>query len=137
MILLAFILPTVPHRNLRLLLLWLFVALQAMTPFIHAHAGAVQLDHGGFLHVHQGAQVDAARHVAAADAHGAEVAVAQGMRLRDSSLDAISEALPHPSVRLLRITLAARPGAAFPTPPALDLAFPEHTLPHALAPPAA
>jgi hypothetical protein len=128
---------TVPHRILRFLMLWLFVALQAMTPFIHAHAGEVQIGHGGFLHVHAGAPVDAAWHAVASDAQGAEVAVEQGMRLRDSSLDAIAEAPPLPSLRLLRAMQAARPGAELPIPPALDLAPPEHTLPPALAPPAA
>ncbi len=128
---------TVPHRILRFLMLWLFVVLQAMTPFIHAHAGAVQVDHGGFLHAHQNVPVDADRHAVASDAHGAEVAVEQGMRLRDSSLDAIAEAPPLPSLRSLRAALAARPGAGFPILPTLDLTPPEHTLPHALAPPAA
>jgi hypothetical protein len=39
------------HRILRFLMRWLFVALQAMTPFIHA--GAVRIDHGGFLRLNQ------------------------------------------------------------------------------------
>jgi hypothetical protein len=118
-------------------MLWLFVALQAMTPFIHAHAGVLQVDHGGFLHLHQGMQGDVAYPAMAADNRGAEVEVEQGMRLRDSSLDAVAEAPPVPSLRLLRATLATRPGADFPVPPPLDLTPPEHTLPHALAPPAA
>jgi hypothetical protein len=127
----------VPHRFLRFLMLWLFVALQAMTPFIHAHAGVVQVDHGGFLHLHQGMQGDVAYPVMAADDRGAEVEVEQGMRLRDSSLDAVAEAPPVPSLRLLRAALVTRPGADFPVTPPLDLTPPEHTLPHALAPPAA
>jgi hypothetical protein len=128
---------TVSHRILRFLMLWLFAALQAMAPFIHAHAGAVQIDHGGFLHLHQGMQGDVAYRAMAADDRSAEVAVAQGMRLRDSTLDAVPEAPPVPSLRLLRAALATRPGADFPIPPPLDLTPPEHTLPHALAPPAA
>lgn len=131
---------TVPYRILRLLMLWLFVALQAMAPFIHAHAhahaGEVRADHSGFLHLHQGVHVDAAWHAMAADEHGAEIAMEQGVRVRDSSLDTVAEAPPIPSLRLLRAALAARPGADFPPPP-LDLSPPEHTLPHTLAPPAA
>ncbi|MBI1285020.1 MAG: hypothetical protein GC183_11865 [Thiobacillus sp.] len=118
-------------------MLWLFVALQAMAPFIHAHAGAVRVDHGGFLHLHQGMQDDVTYQAMAADDHGAEVAVEQGARLRESTFDAIAEAPPVPCLRLLRAALATRPGADLPLPPLLISLNSEHTLPHALAPPAA
>jgi hypothetical protein len=72
-------------------MLWFFVALQTMAPFVHAHAGAVQLTHPGFLHVHQGVQTDAAWHVTAADAHGAQTEVAQGMPLRDDTLGTMAD----------------------------------------------
>jgi hypothetical protein len=128
---------TVQHRLLRLLMLSLFVAIQAMAPFIHAHAGAVRVEHGGFLHLHQGIQGDVTYHAMAADEHGAEVGMEQGVRLRDRTLDAIAEAPLVPSLRLSRAALAARPGADFPIPPPLITPPSEHTLPHALAPPAA
>jgi hypothetical protein len=125
------------HSTSRLLMLWFFVALQTMAPFIHAHAGAVQLSHAGFLHVHQGVHSDAAWHVVAADQHGAEVEVAQGMPQRSDTLTttappplAVNLPLPHAAA-------AARPGAGLPAPPPLHRALPDHTLPHALAPPLA
>jgi len=117
-------------------MLWFFVALQTMAPFIHAHAGAVQLNHAGFLHVHQGAHGDDAWHVAT-DEHGAEVEVAQGMPLRN---DTPATTVPAPlaaSLPLPHADAAARPGAGLPAPPPLHLALPDHTLPHALAPPLA
>ncbi len=118
-------------------MLWFFVALQTMAPFIHAHAGAVQLNHAGFLHVHQGAHGDAAWHVVAADEHGAEVEVAQGMPLRnDTPVPAVPQP-PYAGLSLPHTAAAARPGAGLPAPPPLHLALPDHTLPHALAPPLA
>ena len=117
-------------------MLWFFVALQTMAPFIHAHAGAVQLNHAGFLHVHQGVHGDAAWHVAA-DEHGAEVEVAQGMPLRS---DTPATTVPAPlaaGLPLPHAGAAAHPGAGLPAPPPLHLALPDHTLPHALAPPLA
>ncbi len=129
--------PTVPQRILRFLTLWLFVALQAMTPFIHAHADAAHADQGGILHLHQGLHIGVACDAEASDAHGVDVEVEQGVRVRDGSSDAVAKAPPAPSARLLRAALAARPGADFPTPSPLGLTPPEHALPCALAPPAA
>jgi len=127
----------VPHTTFRFLMLGFFVALQTMAPFIHAHAGAVQLNHAGFLHVHQGAHSDAAWHVVAGDEHGAEVEVAQGMPLR-SDTPATTAPVPFAaSLPLPHAAAAARPGAGLPAPPPLHLALPDHTLPHALAPPLA
>ena len=126
-----------PHRTARFLMLWFFVALQAMTPFIHAHAGAVQLSHAGFLHVHQGVHSDAAYHVIAADEHGAEVEVAQGMPLRNSTLGSAAEAPLAMILTLPHADMTERPATGLPAPPPLYLAPPDHTLPHALAPPLA
>lgn len=56
-------------------MLGFFVALQTIAPFIHAHAGAVQLNHASFQHVHQGVHGDAAWHVQAGNTvkHGASL----------------------------------------------------------------
>lgn len=119
-------------------MLWFFVALQTMAPFIHAHAGAVQLNHGRFLHVHQGVHSDAAWHVMAADQHGTEVAVAQGMRLRDDMpAAAASAALPAAVASPAAVVMERRPGAGLPAPPPLHPALPDYARPYALAPPAA
>lgn len=120
-------------------MLWLVIALQAMAPFIHAHAGAVQsgsgyAGHGGFLHVHQKAPADVPYHAIAADEHGAEIAVAQGMRLRHAVPDAVA-APPAAPWQLLPAAAAASPRADLPPRQPLCLAPPPHTLPHALAPP--
>ncbi|MBU1395859.1 MAG: hypothetical protein KKE84_06920 [Gammaproteobacteria bacterium] len=127
--------PTVPHRAARFLMLWLFVALQAMTPLIHAHAGAVQLSHADFLHVHQGLHSDAAYHVIAADEHGAEVEVAKGMPLRNGMLGAAAEAPLAMTLTLPRADMTERPAIGLPPP--LDFSPPDYILPHALAPPLA
>lgn len=126
-----------PHSTARFLMLWFFVALQTMAPFIHAHAGAVQLNHAGFLHLHQGVHSDAAWHVTAADEHGVEVEVAQGMPLRHDTPAAAAPAPLAARLTLPRVAVAAHPGAGLPAPPPLHLALPDHTLPHALAPPSA
>lgn len=117
-------------------MLWLFVALQSMAPFLHAHAGAMPVDHGGFLHGHPGVSLDAAGHAMASDAHGAEFTAEQGMRLRDTSLDAVADASPVPPMHPLRAA-AVRPDAGLPLPPVPVPTPAEHALPYALAPPAA
>ena len=118
-------------------MLWFFVALQTMTPFIHAHAGAVHLHHAGLLHMHQGAHGDASWHVMAADEHGAEVEVAQGMPLRNDTPLTAAVHEPLAAMTLARVDVTARPGAGLPAPPLQHLAPPDHILPHALAPPSA
>ena len=115
---------------------WLFVAVQAMAPFIHAHAGEVRLGHAGLLHMHQGTHGDAAWHVTATDEHGAQIEVAQGMPLRN---DMPATAAPAPLVAsptLSRVIVAARPGAGSPAPPPYRVRT-DHALPYALAPPVA
>jgi hypothetical protein len=125
----------VSHPSTRLLLLWFFVALQAMTPFIHAHADVVQLNHAGFLHVHQGAPGDAAYHALAADERGAEVEVVQGMPPRTDTLSAANDAPAAVTLSLPYAALAAQPDAGRPAPPQLQRVLPDHLHPHALAPP--
>ncbi|WP_157273594.1 hypothetical protein [Thiobacillus denitrificans] len=121
-------------------MLWFVIALQAMAPFIHAHAGAAQpgsghAGHGGFLHVHQKAHADVSYHAIAADGHGAEIAVAQGMRLRHAAPDSVAMAQPAAPWQRCPAAATASPCASWPVPPPLYLAPPPHTLPHALAPP--
>lgn len=119
-------------------MLWFFVALQTMTPFIHAHAGAVQLNHGGLLHVHQGLHTDAVYHAIATHEHGAEVEVAQGVPARKTTLDASSvdlSILANPIA--LCLAASAQTRAVLPDPPLFHLTSPDHTRPLALAPPSA
>ena len=118
-------------------MLWFVIALQAITPFIHAHAGAVQLSHVDLPHVHQGVHSDAVYHVMAADEHGAEVEVAQGKPLRNSTLGAAAEAPLAVILALPRAAMTERPATGLPAPTPLYLAPPDHTLPPALAPPSA
>jgi hypothetical protein len=117
------------------LLLWLFVALQAMTPFIHAHAGVVQLKHASFLHLHPGVHGDTACHALVADEHGASFEVAQGLPLRLSPLGAAGNVQPAVTLSLPRAERIAQSGAGLPAPPKPQWAPPDHTHPHALAPP--
>lgn len=116
-------------------MLWLFIALQAMAPFIHAHAGTVRLDHTGFMHLHQGSAGDAAWHAVASDAHGTEVAVAAGVpprpTLAPAHVDGPAMAVPTPHRGRDRLQSVSRPRP----PPALRVALPAYTRPLALAPP--
>lgn len=118
-------------------MLLFFVALQTMTPFIHAHAGSVQLNHGGLLHVHQGGHADAAYHAVAAHEHGAEVEVAQGVPARKATLPTstpVQAVAANPVLQYAEVP--KRPSAGVPAP-SPHPERPDHTLPHALAPPAA
>ena len=124
-----------PHRTYRSLLLWFFVALQAMMPLIHAHAGTVQPTHSDFPHFHQGVHNDAAYHATVTNEHGAEIDVAQGRPLRIDALVPADAALPVMGLVLPRTVTAHRPGACLPAPPP-PFAPPDHTSPPALAPPA-
>ncbi len=111
-------------------MLWLFVALQVMTPFIHAHAGAVQLNHANFLHLQQAGHGDAAYHALEADEHGAEVEVAQGMPLRHDT--PVTAAAHGPLAANLTLPYAdgmQQPGTGLPAPPALHLAQPTTSSP--------
>ena len=125
-----------PNSINRALMLWFFIAPQAMMPFIHAHAGAVQLSHSGFLHVHQDMPTDTIWHASAGAAHGTEVGVSDGRPSPLEGLDVAEPALPASPLALPRIAPQAAPGAGLPAPPPRFLP-PDHTLPLALAPPAA
>lgn len=116
-------------------MLWLLVALQAMTPFIHAHAGVVQVKHASFLHLHQGDHGDTAYHALVADEHGASFEVAQGLPLRISPLGAASNVQPAVTRSLPCAERIAQSGAGLPAPPKPNRGPPDHTHPHALAPP--
>ena len=125
--------PTVLHRLHRLLTLWFVIALQALTPFVHAHAGTLQLNHTGWLHVHPGVHGDVTYHAIESGEQGEEVEVVQGMPLRHAALAATNADArsPVPAVR----PPTARVGAAWPVAPPLHPPLPDHALPHALAPP--
>ena len=114
-------------------MLWFVIALQALTPFVHAHAGAVQLNHTGWLHVHPGVPSDVTYHAIEGGEQGEEVEVAQGMPLRHAALAAANADVPSavPAIR----APTARVSTVFPVAPPLHPPLPDHALPHALAPP--
>jgi hypothetical protein len=117
-------------------MLWLFVALQAMTPFIHAHAGVAHLKHASFLHLHPGAHGDTTYQALVADEHGASFEVAQGLPLRISPLGAAGNVQPAVTLSLPPCAeRIAQSGAGLPAPPQPQRVPPDHTHPHALAPP--
>jgi len=127
---------TMSNRFRRLLMFWLVIALQAITPFIHAHAGAAQLKHSGFMHVHTPIRSDIAYQAVSTDDHDADFGVAQGLPLRHAALGAVEDAslcvvsMIQPAAD--RVDALGVPFPAFPTgcsPP------PDHALPLALAPP--
>lgn len=114
-----------------------FALLQAMAPFIHAHAGATQFTHHGLLHLHEGVASDAAGHVVASDDLGGEIEVAKGVssRLRplQAELPDSAPAVPAPPVAVVApVSSGERPPCVLPSPP-----VPPHFTPPALAPPAA
>lgn len=117
-------------------MLWFVIALQALTPFVHAHAGAVQLNHAGWLHVHPGVHGDVAYHAIERGEQGEEVEVAQGMPLRHAALAAANADAPSPVPAVWPPTATAgRLGMALPAAPPLHPPLPDHALPHALGPP--
>lgn len=116
-----------------------FALMQAMAPFIHAHAGAAQFDHCGLLHVHEGLASDASGHIAASNDHGGEIEVAKGVPARtrhalSADLPACAPAASAPPV----VVAAVRIGNAAPPPHDLTpSAPPPHFTPPTLAPPVA
>ena len=116
-------------------MLWLLFALQAVTPFIHAHAGGVQLKHASFMHLHPGGHGDLAYHALVADEHGASFEAAQGRPLQIGPLGAASDVQPAVTLSLPRAERIAQSGAGLPAPPQPQRVPPDHTHPHALAPP--
>jgi hypothetical protein len=117
--------------------LWFVIALQTLTPFIHAHAGVVQASHAGFLHVHQSVHGDATSHAVEQGELDAGVEVAQGMPLQHTALAvANASSMRFTTMSILSPTaIASWPGAGFSASPPLHFAPPDHTLPLALAPP--
>lgn len=117
-------------------MLWSVIVLQTMTPFIHAHAGAVQISHASLIHAHIGAHAESAYHALAASEHGAEIEVAHGMPSRFDAHGASAGAPSVSPVTLTRIDTSS-PVTGLPAPPSLYLVSADHTLPLALAPPSA
>ena len=115
-------------------MLGLVIALQALTPFVHAHARAVQLSHAGWLHAHPGVHGDVTYHASESGEQGEEVEVAQGMPLRYGALTAVNADALSP-VPTVRPPAAVRGSTALPVAPPLHPPLPDHALPHALAPP--
>jgi len=118
----------------RYLMLWIVIVLQTMTPFIHAHAGAVQISHASLHHAHAGAHAESAYHALAASEHGAEIEVAHGMAIRSDAQGESAAVPPISADTLLRIDVAS-PGKGLPAPPPLLLVPSAHVFPLALAPP--
>ena len=116
-------------------MLWFVIALQAMTPFIHAHAGAVRLSHADLPHGHQGEHGDAAYHAVVNGEHGAAVEVAQGMPARPVATAGADAVVPFVARDAPPAATASGLRADLPNPTPLQLSPPDHTLPLALAPP--
>lgn len=125
------------QRRATSLLLWFFVVLQVMTPFIHAHADGMQFCHTGFLHVYEDLVVEVASPLRVGDQHGMEIVVEQGRPYR------IAAPAPTNDVRSAPIRwpscadAAVLPGAGLPAPPGLPCVAPAYVHPLALAPPLA
>lgn len=102
-----------------MLMLWFVVALQAITPFIHTHAGAGRPGDADLLRAHPDVYDDVAcHHLIEGGEQGAEVYVAQGMPLPQAALPAVD------------------PGALYAVPAALPLRMmtgAEHSLAGGLA----
>ncbi|MBI3432159.1 MAG: hypothetical protein HY018_08120 [Hydrogenophilales bacterium] len=128
--------PTMPHRLHRLLMLWFVIALQALTPFVHAHAGAVPPNHTGWRHVPPGVHGDVTYHAIESGEQGEEIEVARGMPLRHGALAAVIADAPSP-VPAVRPPAATAGGGdmALPVAPSLQPPPPDHALPHASGPP--
>jgi hypothetical protein len=95
-------------------MLGLFIALQAITPLIHAHAGDEPLHHGGVPHLHQGAHSGTNCRATASGTHDSEIVVEQGILSRNSTLDRVADATLAATVRLSRAVVLARRHADFP-----------------------
>lgn len=117
-------------------MLWFVIALQALTPFVHAHAGTMQLNHTGWLHVYPGVHGDVTYHAIESGEQGEAVEVAQGMPLRHAAQATANADTPSPVPAVRKpTTTAGRLGTVLPVAPPLPPPLPDHALPHALAPP--
>lgn len=123
------------RQSLRAVMFWFVFALQAVTPFIHAHAGTAQIDHAGFMHLHQPVSAGADRPAFAGVADGAGVEVAQGLRLRTDTRDTENVATVVLPVLLSGPGCATQPVAGLPAPPLPQWIPPDHAHPPVLAPP--
>lgn len=125
------------RRVSHFLLLMCFIVLQTMTPFIHAHAGAAQWNHAGWLHLHTGlADAGDVGHAHVANEHGKEVVVADGLPARVKAAVPPSGAPMLPRVEAVACAAAPRAPSENASP-RTSTAPPPHTLPFALAPPRA
>lgn len=118
-------------------MLWLVIALQAMTPFAYAHAGPPQASYAGWLHGHAGAPGDVACDLTENREQGAQVEAAQGMPSLRQAVVFVAQADASYPVAVLApsVATAARPSPAWPDVALLQAILPDHALPHALAPP--
>jgi len=118
-------------------MLWLFLVLQSLAPFIHAHAGATSLHLGGPLHFHQAAvQGDAGGQAFTVDAPGTEITVAAGLPWRNDDAP-LPPDMPLAGTRPVSSACAARRHACSAPPPDATHAFELHLRPYALTPPLA
>ena len=134
-------------RSFRLIVLFWFVALQGLSPFLHAHVGKLSGDGAGFLHQHElahdhghparlAAVVDHAPHpghgIVCVPSHLAEVLVAQALPA-EAELSAWLP--PHPAGGPFDTSAANPPPGRHADAPVA--AAPPYLLPPGLAPPAA
>lgn len=127
--------PIVPRRLLRFATLWFVIAVQALTPFVHADAGAVQVSHAGFLHGHRSVHGEATFDAAENGEQGVEVEVAR-MPVRHGALVVADAAMPFTApANLAPAATVRRAGAGLSAVPPSHVPLPDHALPHALAPP--
>ena len=112
---------------------WIVLALQAMAPFIHAHADVLHPGHAHGPHVHQALSGAAAGDAVVHGHHDVTVAVAQGLPSRsDSTARAVpAAALPKPTA----IPPVARFAAPGPFASLIPLVPPDHVFPGRQAPP--
>jgi hypothetical protein len=131
------LLPTVPNRFLHMLMLWVVVVLQTITPFVHAHAGAGRPGDADLLRAHPDVYGDVAcHHLIEGGERGAEVKVAQGMPLPQTALLAVDPGALYavPAV-LPRGMMTGDRSVAWRAAPLLSSHLHDHVLSHAPAPP--
>ncbi|MFN3751252.1 MAG: hypothetical protein ACK4SR_07755 [Thiobacillus sp.] len=118
-------------------MLWLFLVLQSLAPFIHAHTGATSPHLGGPLHFHQtAAEGGAAGEALAADALGTEITVAAGLRWRNDDVPLPPDMPPAGTRPVSPACAAYRHACSVPRPDSTH-ALVLHLRPFALAPPLA
>ncbi len=125
-----------PYQFLRLLMLCLVIALQAMTPFVHAHADPAQVSHAGWLHGHASMPGDAAYHLSENREQDAEIEMTQGLPQRQAALFLadVDASYPLPVGSPRAMTAGGQDPAWLAASP-LHARLSDHALPHTLAPP--